>query len=240
MLTSISVALTPAEAAGLPAECYVVIDVLRATTTIATLFERGLRKLTVVSEIGLARELAAEQGALLLGEEGGLPPPGFALGNSPVDAAKLMLSGRDAVMFTTNGTAALCGVAGKGTVYAGALANVTAVAEAAARFGTTTVVCSGGARGSRFGLDDFAAAAVLVGRLTRIAPEAVLSDGAELALQIVEPARLVRRSEHAGTLRLLRLAADIEFALREDSSPAVPAIVDFGEGYAVLRDVREG
>ena len=61
-----------------------VVDVLRASTTLAVLASRGPRALYVTREVERARKLALERpGTVLAGERGGLPPEGFALGNSP-------------------------------------------------------------------------------------------------------------------------------------------------------------
>ena len=128
MAATLDVLLLPEP--GRTADCLVVVDLLRATTTIATLFERGLRTLTVAQDIDYARRLRAETGAILFGEVGGLPPADFDHGNSPVEASELDLQGQSGVMFTTNGTSALCMAARHGRTMAGSLANVSAVAAA--------------------------------------------------------------------------------------------------------------
>src|SRR5947207_14887405 len=95
------------------ADCFVVVDVLRATTTIATLFERGLLTLVAVDDIEAARQRARDEARMLFGEVGGLPPPGLDHGNSPVEASTPEVAGREAVPCTTNGTAPVCGLAGR-------------------------------------------------------------------------------------------------------------------------------
>ena len=87
MLERIDLAMLPAEAEAMPSEAYIVVDVLRATTTIATLFAGGMTSLIAAGRLELARDLAAAEGRLLMGEVGGLPPAGFDFGNSPVEAA---------------------------------------------------------------------------------------------------------------------------------------------------------
>ena len=63
----------------------IVVDILRMTTTSSVLVDRGLAELYVVAEEAEARQVAKERGALLLGERGGLPLPGFDGGNSPLE-----------------------------------------------------------------------------------------------------------------------------------------------------------
>src|SRR5688572_26821218 len=120
MLKRIDVAVLPAEALSITADAYVVVDVLRASTTIAALFGRGLSDLVVVDDIEAARQLAARESRLLFGEVGGLRPDGFDYGNSPVEAQAAAVADRGAVLFTTNGTPALCSLGDRAAVYAGA------------------------------------------------------------------------------------------------------------------------
>jgi len=239
MVSRIEVAALPAEALLIPSDCYIVIDVIRATTTIATLFARGVGSLVVSDSLEQARIRAAAEGRLLFGEVGGLPPDDFDYGNSPSVAASLSLGGSTAMLYTTNGTTALCELAGNGaTVIAGALANLTAVVSAAGAFETVTLVCAGGNRGTRFGLDDFAAAAAFIHPLVERFPSAELGDMALLASETKEIERLVLGSHHAGIIRGLGLARDLDFALTRDSSLAVPAVTAHGIGWALLEDAR--
>jgi 2-phosphosulfolactate phosphatase len=243
-------ALLPAEADAIEADCYVVVDVLRATTTIATLLAAGATSVVAADREALARSMAAERGALLFGEAGGLPPPGFDGGNSPLEAREAAVAGRDVVLFTTNGTRALTGLAARGTVLAGALANATTVARAASAFERVCVVCAGEARGRRFALEDFAAAAVILRRILAAASSTEPGDAAGLAIetaryddwlrsglpqQTVASARLIAGSEHARALAELGLSADVQFSSLEDTTQAVPAVTEWGEGWARLR-----
>ena len=113
----------------------VVIDVLRASTTIITALAHGAAGVRPVLTIEQARELAARNAAgpamLLGGERGGLRIDGFDLGNSPLEYAPARVAGRRIVITTTNGTAALdaCGAAAE--VLIGAIVNRTAVAARA-------------------------------------------------------------------------------------------------------------
>ncbi|MBE0610315.1 MAG: 2-phosphosulfolactate phosphatase [Dehalococcoidia bacterium] len=238
MVSRIEVAAIPAEAPLIRADCYVVIDCLRATTTIATLFARGLTDLVVTDDLDQARIRGAAEGRVLFGEVGGLPPEDFDYGNSPVEVAGLNLAGARGLLYTTNGTTALCALAGRGAVVAGALANLEAVTGACQPFETVALVCAGEARGTRFGLDDFAAAAEVVNGLLARNPGAALGDLALLASRTGELDRLISESKHAGTVRQLGLGADLEFALRRDTSSAVPTVTAHGQGWALLEDRR--
>jgi 2-phosphosulfolactate phosphatase len=252
--TRIDVALLPSEALCIESDCYVVIDVLRATTTIATLFERGISDLIAVNDVARAKEVAERDGRLLLGEINGLAPEGFDYGNSPVDASRIEGGDRGAVLFTTNGTAALCSLAGRADVVAGALANAQAVADFVQHYDRVVLVCAGIAGGNRFGLDDFAAAGVLVERIRQRSPGCEPGDAAALALtatgyerwrgpdlpsggSVTE--RLIAGSEHGQITASIGLGADIEFSVRADTSRAVPMVTGCGDGWAMLVDATK-
>jgi 2-phosphosulfolactate phosphatase len=164
--------MLPAEALEREADCYIVVDVLRATTTIAALFGAGLSSLLAVNEIELARERARSEGRLLFGEVDGFPPTGFDYGNSPLEAARAPVAGRGGALFTSNGTAALCKLAGRRAVVTGAVVNVSAVVRFAVEFARVTIVCAGNHGGKVFSLEDFAASAMIAGALRALAPEA--------------------------------------------------------------------
>ncbi len=251
MTKRIDVALLPAEALSIASDCYVVIDVLRATTTIATLFARGVADLIAVNDLEAAREVARRDGRLLFGEVHGLPPEGFDYGNSPVEASTVEPGGRGAVLFTTNGTAALCSLAGRAVVVAGALANAGAVASFVQQHESVTLVCAGIESGNRFGLDDFAAAGVLVERVRDGSPDVELGDAAAMALTATTlsewhgstlpsaetmVARLIAGSAHGRVTESIGLGHDIEYSVAADTSNAVPFVTACGEGWAMLLD----
>jgi 2-phosphosulfolactate phosphatase len=114
---------------------YVVVDVIRATTTLCVLFEYGCRRVLVARDIASARgaHAQAHDTALLAGEVGGAMPAGFDLGNSPRQIAEYELRRREVLFATTNGTRALHACQGGGAIFAGALRNASAVAAAAVR-----------------------------------------------------------------------------------------------------------
>ena len=253
MTARVELALLPAEAAHMEADAFLVVDTLRATTTIAAMFGAGLDDLLVLDRVETARERARADGRILFGEVGGLPPDGFDHGNSPAEAAGLPLRGKRAALVTTNGTRALCAVAGRGETAAAAFANASAAARWAAGFGRVAIVCAGEAGGARFALEDYAAAARLVQLIARASPGAALDDAAGLASEATgyedwiasglpqrtaRGARLVAGAAHARALRALGLDADIAHAAREDTSEAVPRVVAHSEGWALLRDGR--
>jgi len=161
----------------------VVIDVLRASTTITAALDAGARCVIPCREVAAARQAAAERPAgetLLGGEREGLPIEGFDLGNSPSEYIAETVSGRDVVFTTTNGTAAIerCRLAASTRVAA--FVNVSAVIEAVAELGPLHVVCAG-TRG-HVAREDTLLAGFLVDQLTARAVDRFdLNDSARIA-----------------------------------------------------------
>lgn len=130
---TVDVALVPAFVPGGATQrsgtVYIVVDVIRATTTICVVFERGCRRVLVAPGIEAARQAraTAAPGTLLAGEVGGLAPAGFDFGNSPPELAVADVAGRDLIFATTNGTRALRACLGGRAILAGAFRNADAV-----------------------------------------------------------------------------------------------------------------
>jgi 2-phosphosulfolactate phosphatase len=167
----IDVALTLEEVRGIPLAgvTAVVIDVVRASTTIVAALAGGARAVVPVATPDEARALGQEGhlGPVLIGgERGGAPPPGFDHGNSPAEYTADRVQGRTVIFTTTNGTRALLALAGARRIAVGGFVNAAAVVDwAGAEQGDTLLVCSG-ERG-RFCLEDAVCAGLLVSRLRR-------------------------------------------------------------------------
>ena len=104
-----------AEAHDLTGQAVVVIDVLRATTTMTVMLERGAECVRTVAEVEEARRVASVADWLLAGERQGVAPPGFDFGNSPVQLSQADLAGRRVLLTTTNGTRTVAAAGGHGS-----------------------------------------------------------------------------------------------------------------------------
>ena len=110
----------------------VVIDVLRATTTIAWALKNGADSIQVFADLDLLKESAIKwqsDARLMLGERGGKKIEGFDLGNSPLSVTKKVVNGKRLFMSTTNGTKSLQKVQHAKHLFAMGLPNRKAVAE---------------------------------------------------------------------------------------------------------------
>lgn len=237
MSLSADVVLSPRE--DLPeADCWLVIDILRATTTMCAFFEAGGSRLYPSESVeeGLAlRERMAEEGkkTLLMGERNALPPPGFDLGNSPLELSPfLLVSCPVAVMATTNGTRALLKAFAAGVpVYAVCARNAEATVRAAIETGERIGILCAGLHG-RAALDDTACAGVLVEHLVSMG-SADLMDGARMALSVWREGdcrlnSLLERSVHGMRLLSLGFAADVAYAAEIDASRSVIRLYNQG------------
>ncbi|MBI2863051.1 MAG: 2-phosphosulfolactate phosphatase [Chloroflexi bacterium] len=163
----VEVAVLPQMLRGVERKTCIIVDVLRASTTLVTMLERGAETIRLAAGVDEARDLfRSRPGALLCGEHGGLAPAGFHHGNSPVEYCSLDLRGKEVVFATSNGTKALTAVAGSPGVLIGCFRNASAVIDTALAAGRDiALVCSGRASGTAYGLDDVFCAGYLVGRI---------------------------------------------------------------------------
>lgn len=225
----IDVAFTPAEART--AEVSVVIDVLRATSTIVQALAAGYER--VLCADGLDRASALEApGRVLAGERQCRRPPGFQLGNSPSGTTPPL--GDDLILATTNGAPAIVQTAMLSPrVLVGCLLNLDAIV-AALPPGDTQLVCSG--TDGRPALDDVYVAGRISARLqgTR-SDSAVIAQGVAAAYPSARAA--LAASASARALALAGLEKDVDDCARESAWDMVPWVVEVGSGVAVLKPV---
>jgi 2-phosphosulfolactate phosphatase len=213
-----------------------VIDVVRATTSLLVLGERGLSRAFAVENVIVARALAEQHpGCLLAGEVNALPPEGFDLGNSPAQIARSAVAGREAILATTNGTRTLIATwqAGAASIFVAALRNASAIARQVITTrpnDTFYIVCAG--RSGRVALDDLYTAGVIALRTkehanaTGFALE--LTEQAQIATSIAmtaeEPLHILSRSEAGRSVQAAGLAEDLPFCAMIDATDLVPVV----------------
>jgi 2-phosphosulfolactate phosphatase len=217
----------------------VVIDVLRASTTMITALANGASRLRPVPDVAAARAAALGPAALLGGERGGVRIDGFDLGNSPAEYGRDRVAGRAIVITTTNGTAALAACRDAREILVGAMVNRSAVAAAARRLATAArdadvhLVCAG-TDGAVTAEDILAAGAILDAAL-RDAPADALDGAAAAAREAfrrlvgeLDPqAALVaefRRAPGGANLVALGMEADLPACAALDTTAVVPRL----------------
>ena len=233
----VDVALTPADASGLALEgrAAIVVDVLRATTTVVAACAAGCVRIIPVADPCAARERArlfSPDELLLAGERGGEAIAGFHLGNSPLEFTADRVRGKTILLTTTNGTAAMLTAASASSAAVAALTNVSAVARWALAHGRDLMVLCSGDDGA-FSIEDAVCAGLLVSRLA--ATGADLSDGAVAALGLgrhygARVGDLRQASRWARRLARMGHSADLDACLRLDVTDMVPIV----EGDAIV------
>ena len=219
----IDVMLTPADLAAAPQaelarSVCVVLDILRASSSIVTALAHGARRVLPAASVAEARRLKRSfPGALLAGEKNGLKIPGFELGNPPSEFSRSAVGGREVIMATTNGTRAIRACAGAEKTYVGAFLNLSAVVREAAPFLKSSgldlkIVCSG--TQEDFSWEDSVAAGAFAQAFRRRLARADFGDSAlaALSLYLAEGKRLqasLGQGRNGRRLKSLGLARDI-------------------------------
>jgi 2-phosphosulfolactate phosphatase len=203
--------LTPADT--LP-DCAVVIDVLRATSTIATALKVGTCAVQTFSSltdlVNASQQWPASQ-RLLAGERGGAKVEGYDLGNSPLDCTPELMAGKRLFLSTTNGTRALQRVAEAKTVLAGALINRQAIVNYLLNHQPQTLWLLGSGWEGGYSLEDTVCAGAIASLLTQTANYQVGNDEVIAAIALYQQwqdrlGELLQQASHGQ--RLLRLGCD--------------------------------
>jgi 2-phosphosulfolactate phosphatase len=235
----LNVFFTPSEiVSGSTDDIYIIIDVIRATTTLAIMFDQGAARVCVADTVEQAHKAAQiHPGRLLCGERNALPPPGFDYGNSPAQFSQLDLSGCELILTTTNGTRALHACPEGATCLAGCFYNAQAVTSwalslAQELYSNIAIVCAG--KLGRFALDDATCAGYLVLELQRQqagSPQGMpfhLQESAQAALTLYRAYVPLRGFEHwvaAQEVIQAGLQDDLHICMQTSVSRSVPVVV---------------
>lgn len=207
----------------------VVIDILRATSTIVAAIGNGAAGVVPVATVDAARALALDTpGSLLGGERSAVRIDGFDLGNSPLEYAPEQVRARVVILSTTNGTRAFRLAGTAAGVYAGSLTNRAALCKALMESGRDVVLVCSGTDGKVSDEDCFGAGLIadgLVGWGTITDRAAGLREKAREDLKVFgDPTRVIGSSFHGKRLISLGLAEDIDVCANLDSSAVVPQL----------------
>ena len=222
-------AVTPGQLTG---TTVLVIDVLRASTSIISALDAGCSAIVPVAGPGEALRRArgpAGAGILVAGERRGVPIRGFDLGNSPLEFADGRVRDKTIVLTTSNGTRALLAARGAAAVGVAAFVNLSAAAAWAIGSARDVLVLCAGERGRR-SLEDWVCAGLLVMRMTSAAPGLDVTPAAAAAVAdargyALEPTRLSVDSPWARRLAAVGRGRDIAACLQIDTTTLVPVYV---------------
>jgi 2-phosphosulfolactate phosphatase len=214
----------------------VIVDVLRASTTVATALGNGAK--TVIPLLGpddvITRSKEFSRSAVTLaGEQNMHPIAGFDLGNSPQDFTPSAVEGKTILITTTNGTRALLGVQGARDIVIASYVNFTAVLammKVAASSNTDIAIICAGEEGT-FTLEDAACAGRYVRAIPKRSDSIVLNDAASASVLIEKKygdniAKVFKESSHGQELQAAGFGDDLTAAAEVDSYSVVPIYQD--------------
>jgi 2-phosphosulfolactate phosphatase len=207
----------------------VVIDVLRASSTIATALHHGARAVVAVPDMAEAGKIASNldpNAYLLGGERDAVKIDGYHLGNSPTEYHPKAVAGRIIILNTTNGTRAISRSRAAEHLLIGTFLNARRVVDFVRQAGLDVVIVCAGRR-NRVSLEDTLCAGLLLDRLWDGHEPAAVSDTAHIAFTLYRNDRehlskSIHRCNHAQDLIAKGFAADVEYCLRIDALPVLP------------------
>jgi len=205
----------------------VIVDVLRATSTIVTALEQGVTEVFAVATLDECAALGRDHGCITAAERDGIAAEGFDLGNSPFGFldGKIPVKGRTLAISTTNGTKALRLSLDAAAVVCGAFLNLSAVVKfVAAQQRDVVVVCAGWK--GQFCLEDTAFGGALAEQLQPLGFDIAWSDAAIAALHLWQHAKpewpnYLLESAAVRRLNALEYHDDFVFCMKPDVYPDI-------------------
>jgi 2-phosphosulfolactate phosphatase len=223
--------LTPT---GKAPECAIAVDVLRATSTIATVLAAGGEAVQVFSDLDQLIEVSEKwpsEKRLRAGERGGAKVAGFELGNSPLDCTPELVEGRRLFISTTNGTRALQRVQDSPNLLAAALINRAAVVQFLLEKQPETVWIVGSGWEGSFSLEDTVCAGAIAHSIlekTTLSPEEIAgNDEVISAIALYSQWQdnllgLLHQASHGQRLLRLDCHEDLKYCSQTDILDVLP------------------
>lgn len=225
----IDVAATPHELSLIPDKTHyaaVVIDALRATSTITTALSNGCSAMFPVTTIEEAQALKVRRPhAYLAGERKGARLPSFDFGNSPAEYRPETIAGREVIFTTSNGTPVLVACSSASITLAGCFLNRAAVARFLNESGRDILIACAGHHG-KLAVEDLTCAGAIAEALLNYAPYE-LTDATKAALALFERYKtdltsLLAQSYSGRNIASLGYWADIPYCASMDLLSSVP------------------
>lgn len=207
----------------------VVIDVLRASTTIVNALQNGAKEVIPVATVEFAVKVSGGMfGGLTLlgGERNTKKVEGFALGNSPSEYTPETIGGKTIVFYTTNGSKAVTRAKFSENLFICSYNNISAVAATLVGLDEDVeLLCAG--KNNAFALEDSCCAGKLVAEILTLKEDAELTDSARAAQALHKSFgksifKMLKESEHGKLLIENGFDADVKFCSKLNSTDAVP------------------
>ncbi|MDX1641099.1 MAG: 2-phosphosulfolactate phosphatase [Balneolaceae bacterium] len=218
----------------------IIIDVLRASSTIVTAFMNGAKAIIPVGDMGEASKISQNVDSdnyLLCGEKDGEKIEGYDLGNSPLEYTKEIVNNKTLIFNTTNGTKAIKKSLGSSKMFISSFLNVTAIVEELKKHEKDIVLVCAGWKG-RLAFEDM----LLAGNIIHLLSEGNLPndsrDGAKVAFGLYDKygddiSTVIHQSNHAMRLKDIIDSGDIDYCCQVDITNILPRLK---EGMITLTD----
>ncbi|HAV23061.1 MAG: hypothetical protein A2X67_06790 [Ignavibacteria bacterium GWA2_55_11] len=211
----------------------VVVDVLRASTTVATALANGSREIIPVASIESAVKISGSlfgEVTLRGGERNGKIIEGFNLGNSPREYTEATVRGKSIIFCTTNGSVAMSRSRYARRLVVGGFVNMSAVVnfikEEQSDF---LIICAGKSNGLRsFSIEDAVCAGMMISELTKDKGQDVeLTDSSRAAIALFKTfgrsiLKMLKTSDHGQYLEEIGMGEDLKICAEIDSIPVLP------------------
>jgi 2-phosphosulfolactate phosphatase len=232
----IDVFLTPCEIGDerLKNQTVIVVDVLRAATSIATALANGARYIIPVPSIDEATSLAAQlsrDSVLLCGEREGKIIEGFHIGNSPAEYTRERVRARHLIFGSTNGSPAVVKAAAARAVYMCGLVNLNAVIDAfLSRIDPFPLILLCAGKLSRFAIEDAVCAGMFIDRLRQRQIGALELNDAAVGSEILARKlgknleSMLRHSDHGKYLIQIGAESDLPLCAADSTIDAAPVL----------------
>ena len=211
----------------------IVVDVLRATTSIIWAIKNGAKQVIPAQDANTAFAYASKMGmddCVLAGERGGVKIEGFTLGNSPESFESRRVWKKTVVISTTNGTNAINTARTAKHLIVGAMINRTAAAIRALEYGNDIIIICAGTD-NKDSADDMCAAGAIAEAIGRYSAVNIVPNDMALVCTLLYANWMDGTADLKATFhyaRLLRLgfAEDVDFCFRRDMTSIVPEFVN--------------
>ncbi len=210
----------------------IVIDVLRASTTIVEALKNGAKDVVPVNTVEFAVKISGGMfgGQTLLGGERNTKKiEGFALGNSPLEYKREIVSGKSIVFYSTNGTKAIVKAKFSENLFICGFANIRSVAQKLIRLNEDCVILCAGSN-NLFSLEDSVCAGALIEQIIKLKSDVELSDAARGAVALnksfgKDRLKTLKESEHGRLLLRNGFETDLEFCSKINTTDVVPYFI---------------
>lgn len=206
----------------------VVIDVLRATTTIINALNNGAKEIIPVGSIEFAMKVSGDTFSgqtLLAGERNTKKIEGFSLGNSPSEYSSEIVRGKSIVLFTTNGSKAIVKAKYSSTLLISSFLNADSIAKHISDNSDIVILCSG--NNGLFSFEDSVCAGFLISEIKRLKTDVILDDASKTCLFLYKKnskrlEKMLMETEHGEKLISQGFKEDLKFAAKIKSIDVIP------------------